>query len=183
MVEGKGNREFKNSLFVDYFNDREKLLEMYEAIGGEVVNPDVDIHINTLSDVLFKGVINDLSFIIDGRLVVIVEHQSTLNANMPLRMLQYYDEIIKRSIHETDGRAIYWSRLHKIPRPEFIVLYNGTAPCEDQVTMRLSDAFEESDVKDGRIEVYELEDEHFEGEIVIKLSLGAMHLCDMTTFV
>lgn len=41
--------------------------------------------------------------------------------------------------------------------------------------------FEERDVKDGRIEVYELEDEHFEGEIVIKLSLGAMHLCDMTT--
>jgi hypothetical protein len=44
-------------------------------------------------------------------------------------------------------------------------------------------AFEESDVEDGRVEVYKLEDEHFEGEIVIKLSLGAMHLCNVTTVV
>jgi len=30
----------------------------------------------------------------------------------------------------------------RLPRPEFIVLYNGTAPFPDRKTMRLSDAYE-----------------------------------------
>ncbi|MDR0852799.1 MAG: Rpn family recombination-promoting nuclease/putative transposase, partial [Clostridiales Family XIII bacterium] len=152
MTVDRGNREFKSSLFVDYFNDKEKLLEMYSAIIGEVVEPEVDIQINTLSDVLFKGLINDISFVIDGRLVVLVEHQSTPNANMPLRMLQYYNEIIKRRMDDTDSRAIYWTKLHKIPRPEFIVLYNGTTPIDDKETLRLSDAFEEGEAK-GQLEL------------------------------
>lgn len=41
-------------------------------------------------------------------------------------------------------------------------------------------AFEESNIEDRGVEVDELEDEHFEGEIVIELSLGTVHLCDMT---
>ena len=37
-------------------------------------------------------------------------------------------------------------------------------------------ALEEGHVDQGRVEVDELEDEHFEGEVVVKLRLGAMHL-------
>ena len=37
-------------------------------------------------------------------------------------------------------------------------------------------ALEEGDVDDGGVEIDELEDEHFEGEVVVKLRLGAMHL-------
>lgn len=36
-------------------------------------------------------------------------------------------------------------------------------------------SLEESDVEDWRVEVDELEEEHFERQIVIKIGLGAMH--------
>jgi hypothetical protein len=50
------------------------------------------------------------------------------------------------------------------------------------VVARVADkaAFEESDIEDWGVEVDKLEDERFEGEIIIELSLGAVHLCDMT---
>jgi hypothetical protein len=42
------------------------------------------------------------------------------------------------------GRNVYGSKKLLIPRPEFIVLYNGTAPYPDQTELRLSDSFEEA---------------------------------------
>ena len=36
---------------------------------------------------------------------------------------------------------------------------------------------EEGHVDQGGVEVDELEDEHFERQVVIELRLGAMHLC------
>ena len=37
-------------------------------------------------------------------------------------------------------------------------------------------SLEESYVDDGRVEVNELEDEHFEGEVVVEIWLGPVHL-------
>jgi len=39
-------------------------------------------------------------------------------------------------------KNLYSSKLLSIPRPEFFVLYNGTAPYPDEQIMKLSDAFE-----------------------------------------
>ena len=36
-------------------------------------------------------------------------------------------------------------------------------------------SFEEGNVNDRRVEIYKLEDEDFEGEIVVILSLGPVH--------
>jgi hypothetical protein len=45
-----------------------------------------------------------------------------------------------------ENRSIYRRKLIKIPRPEFIVLYNGDAEYPDMGRLRLSDAFVEADV-------------------------------------
>ncbi|MFP3043782.1 hypothetical protein LQZ19_18375 [Treponema primitia] len=67
-----------------------------------------------------------------------IEHQSTLNWNMPLRFLSYiarvYEKIVER-------RALYKTALVKIPKPEFIVLYNGLVEAPEKRELRLSDAF------------------------------------------
>jgi len=42
-----------------------------------------------------------------------------------------------------DKKSIYRKALIKLPRPEFIVLYNGTAPFPDRKVLRLSDAYEQ----------------------------------------
>ena len=82
---------------------------------------------------------NDISFEIDGKLVILVEHQSTLNPNMALRLMSYFNKLMEKI---TRSSAIYSKKLIHIPRPEFYVLYNGTDPFPDEEIMRLSDHFE-----------------------------------------
>ena len=94
------NRKHKDSVFSALFSTPENLRELYSAIEGIDIPLDAIIDINTLSDALYMKQINDLSFTIDDRIVILVEHQSTVNENVPLRLLMYiarvYEKIIKR---------------------------------------------------------------------------------------
>jgi hypothetical protein len=98
------NKKHKSTVFADLFSDKEILRELYSAIGGVSIPPETPIEVNTLSDALYKGRLNDVSFLIDNRLVVLVEHQSTINHNMPLRLLEYVADIYKSIIGQI-GRA------------------------------------------------------------------------------
>ncbi|MCL2111007.1 MAG: Rpn family recombination-promoting nuclease/putative transposase [Clostridiales bacterium] len=75
---------------------------------------------------------------IEGHLVVLVEHQSTVNKNMPLRMLSFINEIYRGFLPE---RAVYDKELKPLPTPEFFVIYNGSERREEKEVLRLSDAF------------------------------------------
>jgi len=132
------NKKHKDSVFSILFNNPDVLRELYSAIEGIPIPPEMPIDINTLSDVLIKGKINDVSFTIDNRLVILVEHQSTFSENLPLRLLEYRGRIYEKII---DYERRFQRKLEKIPRPEFIVLYNGNDPIPDHIELRLSDAF------------------------------------------
>jgi hypothetical protein len=84
--------------------------------------------------------INDISFEIAGKVVVLIEHQSTINPNMALRLLLYIARIYEKNI---DNKTLYSGKKMAILRPEFFVLYNGTAPYPDETVIRLSDSFEQ----------------------------------------
>jgi hypothetical protein len=131
-------RDFKNSVFSYLFGKPDALRELYSALEGVELQPDVKIEINTLEDVLFLGRINDLSFVIEDILVFLIEHQSTINANMAIRLLIYIARIYEKILGE---KNIYSGKKITLPRPECIVLYNGTAPYPDTETIRLSDSF------------------------------------------
>jgi hypothetical protein len=135
------NREHKNSVFTTLFDDEDRVRELYAALKGVDYDPALPVVITTLRDVLYMNRINDLSFTAEKKFVFIVEHQSGLNRNMALRMLLYmsgvYEEIV-------DRRSLYRDSRVKIPAPEFIVLYNGTAETPDRWEERLSDAFMET---------------------------------------
>jgi len=134
------NRNHKNSVFSSLFSTPEVLRELYSAIEGIPIPPDIPIDINTLTDVLYKGQINDVSFLIDNRLVVLIEHQSTVNDNIPLRLLMYIARIYEKIVNR---RKRYKPNLVEIPRPEFIVLYNGEKEHPDYKILKLSDAFKD----------------------------------------
>ena len=72
----KANTKYKNSVFSFLFSDPDVLRELYCALKGVSLPKDIPVVINTLEDVLFMDRINDISFEIGGRLVVLVEHQS-----------------------------------------------------------------------------------------------------------
>ena len=126
-------------MFTLLFSDPALLRELYCALDGVTLPPDAPVSINTLEDVLFMDFINDISFEIAGKLVVLIEHQSTINPNMALRLLMYIGRVYEKI---TEGRDIYSGKPINIPRPEFFVLYNGVAPFPDDKIYRLSEAFE-----------------------------------------
>jgi predicted transposase/invertase (TIGR01784 family) len=137
----KANSKYKDSVFSTLFKDPDRLRELYCALVGVDLPPSVPIVVNTLQNVLFVGLVNDISFFVDNKLVVLFEHQSTVNPNMTIRMLLYLAKLYAKI---TEGPKLYGSALVKIPRPEFWVLYNGAAPYPSRQTLRLSDSFEEA---------------------------------------
>lgn len=133
------NRKYKDSVFSSLFSSPEVLRDLYSAIKGISLPPDVPVTINTLDKALYMDMVNDISFEIGGKVVVLIEHQSTINENMPLRLLMYIGRVYEKIVRK---ESIYKTRLVPIPRPEFYVLYNGTADFPAEKTLRLSDAFE-----------------------------------------
>lgn len=70
-------------LFQRVFQDKEDLLELYNAINGtDHQNPE-ELEITTLEDVIFMSMKNDKSFMISSTMNL-YEHQSTVNPNMPV---------------------------------------------------------------------------------------------------
>jgi len=100
---------------------------------------DIPIFINTLEYALVKDIYNDISFIVGSKLVVLIEHQSTINPNMALRIFMYIAESYKQMVK---SKNIYSEKKISIPYPEFYVLYDGVDPYPDKETLRLSDLFE-----------------------------------------
>ena len=135
----KTNDKYKASVFSLLFSNPEVLRELYCALKGVILPKDIPIVINTLKDVLFMDRINDISFVIGGKLVVLIEHQSTINPNMALRLLIYIARIYEKIIED---KTLYTSKPIRLPQPEFFVLYNGASPFPDKETLKLSDVYE-----------------------------------------
>ena len=136
--------KYKDSMFRDYFNDKVRLLSLCNALlNTNFTNPD-ELEINTLDGVFFSQIKNDLSCLIQNRLIIIIEHQSTINENMPLRMLFYITELLRRRF-KGKHRKLYNEQIIHLPKPEFFVIYNGKAPEQEYREMKLSNAFEGDD--------------------------------------
>jgi hypothetical protein len=143
MGDFMANRKYKDSLFCWIFNNEDLIRDLYGSIKDVSIDPEVPININTLENIVINGRVNDISFEIGNKLVVLIEHQSTINPNMPLRFLMYVTRLYEKMV---SGKKIYGTRPIKIPKPEFIVLYNGDDPQPPMSIMTLSDAY--IDIKD-----------------------------------
>lgn len=134
----KARRTYKDSLFRDIFNDKKRLQRIYYALTGEMVAVK-DIKITTLRGTFFEDIKNDISFMVGNRYIVLMEHQSTLSENMPLRMLWYIAKLYRQRVKSD---APYKKTRILLPTPEFYVFYNGTDDVPEQWTMKLSEAFD-----------------------------------------
>ena len=133
------NRTYKDRLFKIIFEGKKELLSLYNALTGKnYQNPD-ELEINTIDDVIYMHLKNDMSFILDDW-QNLFEQQSTFNPNQPLRGFFYFADLYKVKYF---GKKIYSTRLLKIPTPQYIVFYNGTTSMPDRKELRLSDAFQQ----------------------------------------
>ena len=135
------NTKYKDSVFSFLFSVPDLLRELYCALEGVTLPANIPVIINTLRDVLFMDRINDISFEIGRKLVILIEHQSTINPNIALRLLMYIARVYEKIIED---KNIYTSQLIRLPKPEFFVLYNGVSPYPDKEVLRLSDVFEQA---------------------------------------
>lgn len=81
---------------------------------------------------------NDVSFVFDSELML-YEHQSTMNPNMPLRDLFYVSDALHK---RTCNKDLYGTNLIRIPAPRFVVFYNGVTYQPEVRTLKLSNAYE-----------------------------------------
>ena len=137
------NRNFKDSMFVDLFSKdidyKKNFISLYNALSGSNYSPETTtLQSVKLEKVLYMSFINDVSMLIDDKIVVLIEHQSTINENMPLRFLEYVTHIYEKILSSENK---YSKKMIKIPTPEFYVLYNGEEDYPIEKTLKLSDAF------------------------------------------
>ena len=132
------NKQYKDRLFKLVFKEKKDLLELYNAINDTDYNNPDDIEINTIEDVVYMGMKNDVSFLICD-ILNLYEHQSTFSPNLPLRGLFYFARLYQKMIG--NEKKLYSSKKIELPYPQFIVFYNGTAKEPERQVLELSSLF------------------------------------------
>ncbi|MBO5289580.1 MAG: Rpn family recombination-promoting nuclease/putative transposase, partial [Spirochaetales bacterium] len=118
---------------------KENFISLYNALHGTNLDAKTtDVQPVMLERVLYMKYYNDIAMLIDGKIVILIEHQSTINKNMPFRFLEYIARIYEK-ITTKDEK--FGRKLVKLPIPEFYVFYNGKDDYPTESIMKLSDAF------------------------------------------
>jgi len=138
------NRKHKDSLFIDLFckdkvEGKENFISLYNALHQSKLDlASTELKEVNIENVLYTVRSNDIAMLVDDRLVVLLEHQSTINENMPLRLLEYVSRVYEQLI---PIRTRYKKKAMKLPYPEFYVFYDGKNSYPAEKTLKLSDAF------------------------------------------
>ena len=135
------NREIKDGMFRLLFDTQENAAELYYALTGIKCRPN-EVQIITIMTVISGKLKNDLAFIVRGKMMVVGEHMSS-HAEPTHPLLMYVGALYEKWIKmKGEEKLLYGSKQYKIPTPEFVVFYNGTAARPEKEVLYLSSAFE-----------------------------------------
>ena len=137
MEKEKKGRQYQDTVFRMYFNEETRLKEVAGALHGRSYAEE-PLQIVTLDGTFLSQIKNDISFLLAGRNLIFLEHQSTANQNMPLRCLYYVCEQLRRYI---PAKKLYRNVPIDLPAPEFHVFYTGNIDMPETYQMNLSDAY------------------------------------------
>ena len=131
-------RTIKDSVFRHLMKNPKYIPQLHHALTNYPIASIKSVRLNTLSGVMVNACRNDLSYIVNGKAVILSEHQSTLNENMPVRFLIYAAKTYERQFNQD---LIYRHKRQPIYSPDFFMLYNGTDPAPARQEIKLSEAF------------------------------------------
>ena len=136
------NRRYKDSVFADLFgedkNAKKNFLALYNALYAANYHSTSILKNIRLKQTMYMSFANDVSYLVDNKIIVLAEHQSTVNPNMPLRCLEYVTRLYE---HIQNPRERYSRTLEKIPMPAFYVFYNGVEKFPAKQILKLSEFF------------------------------------------
>jgi len=125
IEEVMAKRTAKNSVFLDLFQNKSYLLKLYKTLHPEDTTATEDSLTDvTIENVLTDNLYNDLGFIVNNKLMILIEAQSTWTMNILVRVLLY----LAQSYHEYFQRTsqnYYKSKKVKMPKPELYVIFTG----------------------------------------------------------
>lgn len=130
-------RNAKDTIFTDLFRDPQYLLQLYRCLHPE----DTAVTKEQIQSVTLKGVMtntlyNDLGFLVEDRLVVLVEAQSTWSANIIIRALLYLAQTCQEYLaRKGQEQSVYSSRKVRLPRPELYVIDTGDRPVGEELIL------------------------------------------------
>lgn len=117
------SRNGKDGVFCDYFRHAENVMRLYRVLHPEDHETSAeDIDIVTLTNTLVNGPYNDLGFMAGGKLLVLVEAQTTWSINIAVRCLIYLGQTYEKYISANRVR-IYDTAPVQLPKPELYVIY------------------------------------------------------------
>ena len=132
------NVKYKDSVFRNYFNEPFRLLDLCNSLLDTDYN-ETELEINTLDANFFSGLKNDISCKLANHFLILIEHQSSVNENMPFRCLTYVSELLNNLIPKND--ILYKKALIHFPAPKFFVFYDGDDSSEPvSRILKLSDS-------------------------------------------
>ena len=124
----------RDTMFRAYFKMPRNFLDLLkECRDNQVTLPVEDIEPFDLdSDIVVRVRRNDVSFITkDNRLIVLIEHQSTINPNIAFRLFIYFVELLQLWIKINGVDLHSTNKIPDLPTPELYVVYNGAAPLKE----------------------------------------------------
>ena len=144
--EVKAKRTAKNSVFLDLFQNKSYLLKLYKTLHPEDTTATEDSLTDvTIENVLTDNLYNDLGFIVNNKLMILVEAQSTWTMNILVRVLLY----LAQSYHEYFQRTsqnYYKSKKVKMPKPELYVIFTGNKGRKPDKVSLSKEFFEGADI-------------------------------------
>ncbi len=130
------NRTYQDTFFTALFQDKRYALLLFQALHPEKQTlREQDIEIITLKNIFTVDKYNDACILAENRLLVLAEHQSTINRNMPTRLLLYVAEQYGRYL-KNKMKLLYGSRIVPLPAPEFYVVYTGSGLISEDLYLK-----------------------------------------------
>ena len=133
------NREYTDNLFKEIFRKESSIKELLQFIGVNKRKEEIEIRI--VEPVLVGNRQNDLSFLLNGTFYYFLEHQSTANKNMPLRLLFYVCQAFE---HYIEGEDLYKKKEIEIPAIKCYTIFTGIcskATEQLETIQKLSDSY------------------------------------------
>ena len=135
-------RSVKDSVFSEIFSIPAYQVETLKALYPEEKDiTEADIQDVTIRNVISTDVYNDLGLLFRGVLVVLIEAQSIMTANILIRFIEYAARVYKDYLVKS-GQDWYGRKKVRIPRIDLYVVYVGAEPLPKGTEfIRLSEEF------------------------------------------
>ena len=148
--KNKMNYTIRDSLFIDLFSDKNRLIELYKSLFDDEsqISTD-DIEIITLQNIITRGVYNDLGFRVKDEIIILIEAQTIYTENIVIRILFYLADTLRNYIIDQNPNKslseLYHTKKKTIPKIKLFTVYTGDKVMQDH-ELHLSDMMVENDI-------------------------------------